>query len=266
MTSLANDLPASVYNRVPKITVDFWLIKLMAVTVGETAADYLNVHFSLGLTATSLIMTGFLLAALLLQFARRKYVPWTYWLAVVLISVVGTLISDNLVDNLGVSLEASSILFGVALTATFALWFAFERTLSIHTIYTTRREIFYWLAILFTFALGTSAGDLAAEGLGLGYLPAGLIYGAVIAVIALAYYRFKMNGILAFWLAYILTRPMGASFGDYLAQPHSAGGVGLGTTVTSLAFLGCIAALTAYMTITRDGLEIVANPNRKRPD
>ena len=209
MNTLAAENAIAPYNRVPKVTVDFWLIKLMAVTVGETAADFLNTHFGLGLPATSLIMTGLLLAALMLQFAQNKYVPWTYWLAVVLISVVGTLISDYFADDLGISLETTSAVFAVALVATFIIWYAFERTLSIHTIYTTRREIFYWLAILFTFALGTSAGDLAAEGLGLGYLPAGLMYGAIIAVVAVAYYGFKMDGILAFWLAYILTRPNG---------------------------------------------------------
>ena len=186
MNTLTAKAAAPIYNRVPKVTADFWLIKLMAVTVGETAADYLNMHFGLGLPVTSLIMTGLLLAALMLQFAQNKYVPWTYWLAVVLISVVGTLISDYFADNLGVPLATTSILFAVALLATFAVWYACEKTLSIHTIFTARREIFYWLAILFTFALGTSAGDLAAEGLGLGYLQAGLMYGAAIALIAVA--------------------------------------------------------------------------------
>lgn len=255
MSVVAAETTVLTFNRVPKVTVDFWLIKLMAVTVGETAADFLSFHLGLGLSATSLIMTGFLIVTLMLQFAQRKYMPLPYWLAVVMISVVGTLISDNLADNLGVPLATSSAIFAAALAATFAVWYACERTLSIHTIYTTRREAFYWLAILFTFALGTSAGDLVAEELGLGYLQAGLAYAAVIAVIAIAYYRFRLNSILAFWLAYILTRPMGASFGDYFAQPHANGGLGLGTTITSLVFLGCIAAIVVYMSITREGLE-----------
>ncbi len=135
------------------------------------------------------------------------------------------------------------------------VWYAVEKTLSIHTIYTTRREAFYWLAILFTFALGTAAGDLVAEGLGLGYLAAGLIYAAIIAVIALAYYAGRMNGILAFWLAYILTRPMGASFGDLLSQTPADGGLGFGTVITSFLFLACIAGTVIYMTLTRDGVE-----------
>lgn len=256
MAPIAADGERPVHNRVPKVTVDFWLIKLMAVTVGETAADFLNVNLGLGLSTTSIIMSGVLIAALILQFAQKRYVPLTYWLAVVLISVVGTLISDNLADNLGVSLETTSILFAVALLATFAVWYAFEQSLSIHTIFTTRREVFYWLAILFTFALGTSAGDLLAEGLGFGYLQAGLIYGAVIALIAASYYFLKMDGILAFWLAYIVTRPMGASFGDLMAQAKPDGGLGFGTTVTSVIFLGCIVLVITYMTITREGDEV----------
>lgn len=238
-------------NRVPKVTVDFWIIKLLAVTMGETAADYLAVNLGLGLPATSAIMSGLLIVALMLQFAQKRYVPWAYWLAVVMISVVGTLVSDNLVDNFGVALETTTIIFSVALAATFAAWYASERTLSIHSIFTTRREVFYWLAILFTFALGTSAGDLVAERFELGYLTTGFIFGGVIAIIAAAYYLFRMNGILAFWLAYIFTRPLGASFGDLLSQPQEYGGLGFGTTITSLLFLGAIVLIVVYMTITR---------------
>jgi uncharacterized membrane-anchored protein len=257
MALAASETSRLIYNRVPKVTFDFWLIKLMAVTVGETAADFLNANMGLGLSSTSWVMSGLLIAALILQFAQKKYVPWIYWLAVVLISVVGTLITDNLVDNLGVNLETTTVLFSAALIGTFVIWYAFERTLSIHTIYTTRREAFYWFAILFTFALGTAAGDLTAEALGLGYLLAGVMYGAVICTVALAYYIFKMNGILAFWLAYIVTRPMGASFGDLLSQAAADGGLGLGTVITSLIFLFCIAALVFYMTLSRDGEETV---------
>ncbi len=245
----------TVYNRVPKVTADFWLIKLMAVTVGETAADFLATNLGLGLSTTSWVMSGFLVAALALQFAQRKYVPWTYWVTVVLVSVVGTLITDNLVDNLGVSLQTTTFAFSLALTATFIVWYAIEKTLSIHTIYTMRREAFYWFAILFTFALGTAAGDLVAEGLGLGYLYTGLMYGLVIGAIAFAYYALKLNGIVAFWLAYILTRPMGASFGDLLSQPVANGGLGFGTVATSAVFLAVIAGIIVYMTLSREGLE-----------
>lgn len=251
------------FNRVPKVTVDFWLIKLMAVTVGETAADFLNATMGFGLTNTSIVMTGILIAALIVQFAQQKYVPWAYWIAVVMISVVGTLISDNLADNLGIPLETTTLIFSIALIATFAIWYAFEKTLSIHTIFTTRREIFYWLAILFTFALGTSAGDLMAEKLGLGYLTAGLVYGAIIALVAFGYFALKMNGILAFWLAYILTRPMGASFGDFFAQPLQNGGLGFGTTITSVIFLGAIAAIIIYMTFAHEGQERTLDVDRE---
>lgn len=247
----------AVYNRVPKVTVDFWLIKLMAVTVGETAADFLNANLGLGLSNTSWLMSGLLIAALFVQFAQRKYVPWTYWVTVVLVSIVGTLITDNLVDNLGVSQQAASIGFAIALGTTFAIWYLAERTLSIHTIYTTRREVFYWLAILLTFALGTAAGDLAAEGLKLGYLQAGLMYGGIIALIALGYFALRMDAILAFWLAYIVTRPMGASFGDLLSQPAGNGGLGLGTVITSALFLTVIAGVIVYMTLSHDGGETV---------
>ncbi len=255
MIAAARETSPFIYNRVPKVTIDFWLVKLMAVTVGETAADYLNMNLGLGLSATSWVMSGLLIAALMLQFAQRKYVPWIYWLTVVLVSVVGTLITDNLVDNLGVSLETTTAFFSIALITTFAIWYATEKTLSIHTIYTTRREVFYWLAILLTFALGTAAGDLAAEGLGLGYLQAGLMYGSIIGAIIASYYVLEMNAILAFWLAYIVTRPVGASFGDLLAQSSANGGLGFGTVITSIIFLLCIAALVLYMMLSRDGEE-----------
>lgn len=248
----------TIYNRVPKVTVDFWLIKLMAVTMGETAADYLAVNLGFGLTATSLIMTAVLVGALVLQFGQSRYVPWSYWLAVVLISIVGTLITDNLVDNFGVSLATTTIVFSLALAATFGAWYATERTLSIHKVFTTRREAFYWLAILFTFALGTAAGDLVAEAFGLGYLATGILFGMIIASLAFGYYFLKLDAILGFWLAYIFTRPLGASFGDLLSQPVTNGGFGLGTVITSALFLVTIVAIVAYMSLSRDGEERVA--------
>jgi len=248
-----------IYNRVPRVTWDFWLVKLLAVTVGETAADLIAQSLGQGLTMTSLIMSGFLVAALIYQFAQRKYVPGIYWLTVVLVSVVGTLITDNLVDNLGYSLTTTTLTFSTALAATFFAWYWIEKTLSIHSIFSARREAFYWLAILMTFALGTSAGDQAAEGIGLGYLLSGLMYGAIIAGISLAFFKGKLNGILAFWLAYIITRPMGASFGDYLSQPVGNGGLGLGTTITSLIFFAGILATVVYMSKSHDGEETAAD-------
>ena len=244
-----------VYNRVPSVTLDFWFIKLMAVTMGETAADYLAVNLGFGLTATSLIMSAILIGALVLQFGQKRYVPWSYWLAVVLISIVGTLVTDNLVDNFHVSLVSTTIGFSLALAATFAVWYASEKTLSIHEIFTTKREAFYWLAILFTFALGTAAGDMVAEKFGLGYLSTGVLFGMIIASLTFGYFFLGLNPILGFWLAYILTRPLGASFGDLLSQPTKFGGMGLGTIITSAIFLGAIISIVAYMSFARRGEE-----------
>jgi uncharacterized membrane-anchored protein len=237
-------------NKVPEITIFFWIIKIMATTVGETAADLLNAKLNLGLTYTSLIMTALFLITLVFQFRANKYVPRNYWLVVVLISVVGTLISDNLVDNLGVALRTTTIVFSVALAATFIAWYVSEKTLSIHSIYNSKREAFYWLAILFTFALGTSGGDYIAEGFKLGYLNSALIFAALIGVVTLAYYFFKLNEVTAFWIAYILTRPLGASLGDFLSQPHADGGLNLGTEGTSIIFLVTILSLVIFLTRT----------------
>jgi uncharacterized membrane-anchored protein len=238
-------------NKVPEVTLYFWIIKIMATTVGETAADFLSVNLHLGLSGTSVIMSVLLIAMLFIQLRTKKYVPWMYWMTVVLISIVGTLITDNMVDNFGIALQTTSIIFGVTLLATFSAWYASEKTLSIHTIFTTKRELFYWAAILFTFALGTAGGDLMAEGLGLGYATSALIFAALIATITVSYYLFKTNAILSFWLAYILTRPLGASCGDYLSQPLVNGGIGLGTVDTSVIFLASIMTLVLYLTITK---------------
>jgi uncharacterized membrane-anchored protein len=233
--------------KVPEVTLYFCAIKILCTTVGETAADFLNVNLGFGLNNTTYVMGALLRGTLGFQFKAPRYRPGSYWLAVVLLSVVGTLITDNF----GVSLVTSTIGFSIALAATFAVWFASERTLSIHTIVTRRREGFYWLAILFTFALGTAAGELFAEKLSVGYRPSALLFGAVIALIAVAHLRFGLNAILAFWLAYILTRPLGASIGDHLSQPQANGGLGLGTTVTSAIFLTCILALVVFLTVTK---------------
>ncbi len=245
-------------NKVPEVTLYFWVIKILATTVGETAADFLNVNLHLGLTGTSLVMGGLLAALMTSQVRAERYVPWLYWVTVVLISIVGTLITDNLTDNFGVALEATTAVFGVALLATFAAWYRSERTLSIHTIFSRRRELFYWAAILFTFALGTAAGDLVAESLTLGYATSALIFGAGIAAVTVAFYGFRANAVASFWLAYILTRPLGAACGDYLSQPVADGGLGLGTVVTSALFLGVIIALVLYLTAQERRAPVVA--------
>src|SRR3954449_2904951 len=250
-TATAKSVGRFLLNKVPEITLYFWIIKVLCTTVGETAADYLNSNLGLGLSGTSYVMSAVLIVALVFQFASRRYKPGTYWLSVVLISVVGTLISDNLVDGYGIPLQTTTIVFGVALALTFAWWYASEGTLSIHTIFTTRREAFYWAAVLFTFALGTSAGDLVSERLSVGYLNSIFLFGGAIAIVALAHFRFRLNAILAFWVAYILTRPLGASIGDYMSQAKADGGLGLGTTVTSFIFLGTILALVVYLAVTK---------------
>jgi uncharacterized membrane-anchored protein len=238
-------------NKVPEVTLYFWIIKILCTTVGETAADFLNTNLHFGLTGTSVVASVVLIVVLVFQFRKRQYVPSIYWLAVVLISIVGTLITDNLTDNFGVPLTTTTIIFSIALAITFAWWYASERTLSIHTIFTTRREGFYWLAILFTFALGTATGDLLSEKLALGYGVATLIFGGAIAAVTVAHYAFKLNAVLAFWIAYILTRPLGASIGDGLSQSPHDGGLGLGTTGTSVIFCATILALVAFLTMTR---------------
>ncbi len=238
-------------NKVPEVTIFFWLIKIMATTVGETAADYLNVNLGFGLTWTTVVMAVLLAGALAWQMRRDRYAPVSYWLVVVFISVVGTLVTDNLTDRFGVPLPVSTAVFSALLAGTFYAWWRQERTLSIHAVNTTRREAWYWLAILVTFALGTAAGDLFAERLSLGYWPSALIFGAVIAAIAVGHYALKVGAVLSFWAAYVMTRPLGASIGDGLSAAQKDGGLGLGTTGTSFLFLALIAVLVTYLTISR---------------
>ncbi len=242
-------------NRVPIPTWDFWLVKLLAVTVGETFADMIAVRFGLGLTMTGVLMGVALVGLLLMQFRQKRYVPIWYWLSVVLISIEGTIITDKLHDDFGVPLMTTTIVFGLTLAAVFGTWYAKEGTLSIHKVTTSSREAFYWLVVLATFALGTSAGDQAAEALGLGFLPSALVYAGIIAAIAAAYYGRFLGPIFTFWATYIITRPAGASLGDWLSQPTADSGLGLGTVPTSLLFLTAIAGTILYMTLAREGVE-----------
>lgn len=237
------------FNRVPEITFAFWVIKILSTTTGETFADYLNVDIGLGLQITTYIMGALLIAALVAQFLTKRYTSGIYWTVVVLISVVGTLVTDNLTDVVGFPLWLSTVLFSALLAVTFGIWFYRERTLSIHTIFTRRREAFYWIAILFTFALGTAAGDLITEGLALGYVFGVVLFASLIGVIVIARFVFHANVVFCFWAAYILTRPLGASIGDLLSQAPTDGGLGLGTTVTSVVFLVVIVAVATYLGI-----------------
>ncbi|MDT5036633.1 MAG: hypothetical protein QOE03_1818 [Micromonosporaceae bacterium] len=256
-TSSGPSASRTMLNKVPEVTRYFWIIKILCTTVGESFADYINETLGFGLTNTTLVFSAALVTVLVIQFRRRRYLPAVYWLAVVLISVVGTLLTDQLTDGLAVALWISTTVFAVLLAIVFGVWYARERTLSIHSIITTSRESFYWLAVLVTFALGTAAGDWTVQLTGWGpgpsvLLPAGLIVAVVVA------WRLGAGPVLSFWLAYILTRPLGANLGDLLASPRGDGGLGLGTRGTSILFLGAILVVVGYLTKThKDQTEIV---------
>ena len=256
-TEVARPDGRALLSKVPEVTIYFWIIKVLATTVGETAADYLSETLKFGLTWTTVVMSAVLAVGLAFQFRARRYVPGLYWFAVVAISVVGTLLTDNLTDRFGVSLKLTTPVCAVALIVAFAVWYGYERTLSIHSILTVRREAFYWTAILFTFALGTAAGDLIAEQFNIGYWKSALIFAGGIALVAFAWKVLRANAILTFWLAYVLTRPLGASLGDYFSQARKDGGLALGTTGTSFLFLGAILVVVVYLTLThKDQVEL----------
>lgn len=230
------------FNKVPAITLGFWLIKVLTTTVGETVADYLAVNAGFGQPVTRIVMALLLGTALTVQLRSRRCHPALYWLSVVLVSIVGTQITDALTDGLGISLYASTAAFFVLLLLAFVIWHRTEGTLAITQVNTRRREAFYWTAILCTFALGTAAGDLATEALALGFQTGTLVFGVLIALSALAY-RLGASPVLTFWVAYILTRPLGAAMGDWLTQSPEYGGLGLGAMWTSVIFLSVITAL-----------------------
>ena len=256
--SEAVNAPRTMLSKVPEITVWFWVIKILCTTVGESFADWINMTLGVGLVSTAIIFTVVLVAVLAWQLTLDRYVPIVYWLTVVVLSVTGTLYTDILTDSLGVPLALSSTVFAVVLAVVFGVWFARERTLSIHSIVTLPRELFYWLAILVTFALGTGVGDWTLEITGWGpgvsvLLPAGLIVAIVIG------WRLGANAVLSFWLAYILTRPLGANLGDWLGFPKDQQGLGLGVAITSVVFLAAILATVVYLSITR--ADVIEGPH-----
>jgi uncharacterized membrane-anchored protein len=253
MHDIATAFPTDTRIRVPNVTTEFWVIKLLVVTVGETFADFLSATLGFGLADTTIVMGLVLMVVLALQFAQWRYVPWVYWLAVVVVSIAGTLVTDCLVGLFHIGLVATTIGFGLALTATFLLWQRSEKTLSIHSVVTVRREAWYWLAILLAFALGTSAGNMVTEELSVGYLATGLIFGLVVAATAFGYFTADMNEIVSFWIAYIFTRPLGASIGDLLSQSGRAGGLGLGRVLTSAVFLAIILVFLMILTLQQRG-------------
>ncbi len=244
-----NSTTAAWLNKVPEVTLGFWVIKILSTTVGETVADFLAVDAGLGAGVTTVGMALLLAIALFGQLRTRAYTPWIYWLTVVLVSIVGTQITDVLTDVLDVSLYTSTVVFSVLLAVNFLVWYQTERSLSIRQITSRRRELFYWTTVLCTFALGTAAGDLATEALGLGFTLGAVIFGALIAATLIAW-RMGSNPVLTFWLAYILTRPFGASLGDLLTQGKTYGGLGMGATWTSAIFLCVILILVVAAQLT----------------
>lgn len=236
----------STFSKVPEVTAFFWIVKALTTAMGESTSDFL-VHTLVPEIAVVIGGIAFCVA-LYVQFTKDRYVPWAYWLAVAMVGVFGTMAADVLHVGLGVPYAASTVFYAIVLAVVFRTWYGVEGTLSIHSITTPRRELFYWAAVLATFALGTAAGDLTAVTLGLGYFGSILFFAAVIAVPALAYFRGAMNPILAFWLAYVVTRPLGASVADWLAVSHARGGLALGPGPVSLAFAAAIAAFVYYLT------------------
>ncbi len=239
--------------KVPEITIYFWIIKLLTTAMGEVTSDFLVKNMD-PVIAVGLGGLG-LLISLILQFYVRKYIPWIYWLTVVMVAIFGTMAADVLHIGLGIPYLISTIFFAIVLSAIFILWYKTEKTLSIHSIFTPRREIFYWATVMATFALGTAAGDMTATTLGLGYLTSGILFTILFAIPAIGYFKFRVNEILAFWIAYILTRPLGASFADWVGRPTNLGGLGLGTGVVSLILTILIIIFVAYLTLTHEDVE-----------
>lgn len=234
--------------KVPQIAAIFWLVKLITTALGEAAADYWVVVINPYVA----VIGGFLLllVALILQFRAKEYKPATYWFAVAMVAVFGTMAADALHVQFGVSYLASTIFFAVSMLVMFGLWYKVEGTLSIHSIHAPRREAFYWLTIMATFALGTAAGDMTAMTLNLGYFDSILLFGVLIAIPAIAYGLFSANAILTFWCAYVLTRPLGASVADWLGKPHSIGGMGYGDGLVTLVLTTLLVIAVGYLAVS----------------
>jgi uncharacterized membrane-anchored protein len=235
-------------SKVPEVTAFFWIVKALTTAMGESTSDFL-VHTLVPEIAVVLGGIAFCVA-LYLQFSKDRYVPWAYWLAVAMVGVFGTMAADVLHVGLGVPYVVSTVFYAVVLAVVFRAWYVSEGTLSIHSITTPRRELFYWAAVLATFALGTAAGDLTAVTFGLGYFGSILLFAAIIAIPAIGYFRFGMNSILAFWFAYVVTRPVGASVADWLAVSSARGGLALGTGPVSLVLAAAIAGFVYYLAKT----------------
>jgi uncharacterized membrane-anchored protein len=250
--------------RVPEITAYFWIIKALSTAMGESTSDFLVK--AIGPVPAVLLGFGGFAVAMVVQLTRRRYLAWSYWLAVVMVGVFGTMAADVLHVGFGVEYVASSVLFAVVLVAVFVTWRTTEKTLSIHSIDTFRREIFYWLAVITTFALGTAVGDLTAVAFHLGYLVSALIFAVLIAVPAIGYRWFNLNPVFAFWFAYVATRPLGASVADWLGKPVVDGGLGVGSGLVALALTLAIAGLVAYLAVTRRDVQAGAQAVGRQPE
>jgi len=248
--------------RVPEITVYFWVIKALSTALGESTSDYL-VHRIHPVPAVLLGFTGFVIA-LALQFSMRRYVAWTYWFAVVMVGVFGTMAADVLHVGFHVPYIASSLLYAIVLALVFYTWDRTEHTLSIHTIDTARREAFYWAAVVATFAMGTALGDLTSITFHLGYFASGILFAALILIPAIGYRWFGMNSILAFWIAYVLTRPIGASFADWFGKPKAFHGLGYGAGTVAGVLAIIIFILVAYLAITHADEQQPSRPEAER--
>jgi uncharacterized membrane-anchored protein len=242
-----------VMKKVPEITIFFWIIKLLTTAMGETTSDYLVRQFD----PIIVVLLGFvcLLVVLALQISVKRYIAPIYWLAVVMVAIFGTMAADVLHIGLGIPYFVSTAFFAVALVIIFAAWYISEKTLSIHSIYTRRRELFYWATVVATFALGTATGDMTATTMGLGYFSSGILFAILFVVPALAYKLFGLNEIFAFWFAYIVTRPLGASFADWMGKSPVFGGIVLGTGWVSLGLAILIVGFVGYLTITRKDIK-----------
>jgi uncharacterized membrane-anchored protein len=241
----------ALFNRVAGLTVFFWIVKILSTTVGETAADFVNVDLGVGLVGTTILMGVITIGAVIWDLKLKKYYAPAYWFLIVMMSIEGTLITDLLVDKLGVSLITLDVVFTIAMLAVFYLWYKEEGTLSIHKITNDRREIFYWVIVLITFALGTGVGDTVSEHLNFGYLNSLMLFGGIFAVAGGLFYAKILDGVTAFWIAFIVTRPIGASLGDLFIQAPADGGMGIGAGIINIAFFTIIIAVVAYLTVSK---------------
>lgn len=237
-----------ILKKVPEITLYFWIIKLLTTAMGEVTSDFFVSQINPIIAVC--FGAGGLLIALLLQFSVRKYIPFVYWFTVVMVAVFGTMAADVLHVGFGIPYVITSTFFAVSLGIIFFLWYSTEKTLSIHSIFTIRREIFYWATVIATFAFGTAVGDMTATTFHLGYLTSGIVFTFLFALPAMAYWLFKVNEVVAFWFAYILTRPLGASFADWIGKPHPSGGLGIGSGIVSIVLTFLIICFVSYLSIT----------------